>query len=136
MRMWLVNPLILCRRHLLGEHLEHHMFIGSFRKHINIDGYINNNLLEPLLLVQRHNALVIEMKNRGYDHRSPISSDFNITKYIKNLDHLNYKINRKSAFIDLISRCINCRKRYEWYVNNNYMPLVEEVSHLLCLKQV
>jgi hypothetical protein len=129
--MWLVNPLILCRPHLLGEHVEHHMFIGSFKKFIDIDGYIKNNLLEPLTLVERHNALAQEMKNRGYRHHSPISSDFNIKKYITNTNYLNYKIDRKSAFIDLITRCPNCRSRYKWYVDNNHMPLIEEVKLLI-----
>ena len=26
MRMWMVNPRIMCRQHLLGEHVEIHMF--------------------------------------------------------------------------------------------------------------
>ena len=35
MRMWLVNPALLCRQHLLGEHVEMHMFAG----HI-LEGYV------------------------------------------------------------------------------------------------
>ena len=32
MRMWLVPPQLMCDQHLLGEHLEMHMFIGTIRK--------------------------------------------------------------------------------------------------------
>lgn len=28
MRMWMVDPKIMCRKHLLGEHLELHMLAG------------------------------------------------------------------------------------------------------------
>jgi hypothetical protein len=31
MRMWMVNPRIMCGNHLLGEHLETHMFYGIIK---------------------------------------------------------------------------------------------------------
>jgi hypothetical protein len=39
MRQWLVDPKKMCRQHLLGEHCEHHMMLGSIRKKKNIDGF-------------------------------------------------------------------------------------------------
>ena len=65
MRMWMVDPEIMCRQHLFGEHVEHHMFRGSMRKGCRQDGYITNDLLEPLSLDKRHEELVIEMTRRG-----------------------------------------------------------------------
>ena len=36
MRMWMIDPKLLCRKHLLGEHLEIHMFVGTINKGINV----------------------------------------------------------------------------------------------------
>jgi len=32
MRMWMVDPRLLCNQHLIGEHGEIHKFLPSFRK--------------------------------------------------------------------------------------------------------
>ena len=32
MRMWMVDPQIMCRQHLLGEHTEMHMFVGTLKR--------------------------------------------------------------------------------------------------------
>ena len=55
MRMWMVDPSLLCRKHLLGEHLECHMFVGTINKNISIKGYIKNGLCEPDKLEIRKN---------------------------------------------------------------------------------
>jgi hypothetical protein len=73
MRMWMSNPAIMCRQHLLGEHLECHMFVGSIVKGISMKGYINKGLLDPSSLQSRHDALADEMLKRGYNHDSPLS---------------------------------------------------------------
>ena len=36
MRMWMIDPTLLCRKHLLGEHGELHKFIPSFRKQYSV----------------------------------------------------------------------------------------------------
>jgi hypothetical protein len=46
MRMWMVPTKIMCDKHLLGEHVEHHMFLGSLKQGFNLDGYVKNNLFE------------------------------------------------------------------------------------------
>lgn len=73
MRMWMVDPKILCNKHLLGEHVELHMFIGSINKGRDIEGYVKNNLIEPSKLYQRHQELVNEMKRRGMNHKSELN---------------------------------------------------------------
>lgn len=72
MRMWNINPMILCRKHLLGEHLEMHMFVGTIKKGTSIKGYINNGLVEVHNIIYRHDLLVIEMNRRNMNHKSPI----------------------------------------------------------------
>ncbi len=111
MRQWAVDPRILCRQHLMGEHNEHHMFVGSLHRKISINGYIENNLIEPLTLKSRHNELANEMKKREYNHNSPLEFD------IEDLDYLpkkirEYELDRDRSFQDLISRCFHCRQRY------------------------
>jgi len=88
----MVNPEIMCNQHLLGEHVEIHMFVGSILKQKSLNGYIKNNLLEPTSLIMRHEELITEMMNRNMNHKSALP-DFD-------LDYLpdtikNYKINHQ-----------------------------------------
>lgn len=111
MRMWMVDPAIMCRKHLLGEHVELHMFVGSFKKGISIDGYINNNLLELKEVNNRHDTLADEMVRRGYNHKSPLEQlclclMFCAKYWVRRID-------RASALNDLISRCPECAANYK-----------------------
>lgn len=102
MRMWMVDPRIMCRQHLLGEHVEHHMFVGTIQRGIGLSGYLENNLLEMESLAARHDALVAEMAARWYRHRSPLP-----------LVQPPYygKIDREAALAELIRRCPMCAAR-------------------------
>ena len=104
MRMWHgVAPSRLCRQHLLGEHVEMHMFIGTLRKGRSIQGYIAKGLVVPHLIRIRHDALATEMKRRGMQHNSPVPADF-VPPPVQH--HADPQHNRK----DLITRCRHCRK--------------------------
>lgn len=72
MRMWCVDPKLMCRNHLLGEHLECHMFFGALQKGQSLAGYLRNGLLDPYKLKQRHDELVEEMQRRNWNHRTPL----------------------------------------------------------------
>ena len=103
MRMWNVLPEYLCRKHLLGEHVEMHMFVGTIKKGVSINGYIKNKLVETDKIVQRHDELVEEMENRGFNHRSPIDDwecDFTVGE-------VDVEANLK----ELSKRCPECKKR-------------------------
>jgi len=109
MRMWMVDPSILCRKHLLGEHVETHMFVGCLRKRMKLDGYVVVNALELSLLKQRHEDLAREMIARGYRHQSPLP-DFDT-------DYLSAKV--KASEVDIIKsqellfgRCWECWENY------------------------
>jgi hypothetical protein len=114
MRQWLVDPAIMCRKHLLGEHVEHHMFMGSMNKGINVGGYIRNNLLEIPSLASRHEALVKEMQARGYNHHSPLAEE-HVREHCEYYpeEQVAYVIDREAAHADLLSRCPECRARWE-----------------------
>lgn len=114
MRQWLVNPKIMCRNHLLGEHLEVHMFIGAILEGKKVKGFLDNNLLEPLSLFDRHEKLVKEMIRRGYNHKSPIDVEvFASIKKILPEEYLSKKIDRSKSLQELISRCNVCKENYE-----------------------
>jgi len=74
MRMWNVNPKRMCRQHLLGEHVEMHMFSSCLKKGMNLQGYLEKGLVETHNVKKRHDELAKEMKRRGYNHKSNIGS--------------------------------------------------------------
>ncbi|MBN1375098.1 MAG: hypothetical protein JXA01_02960 [Dehalococcoidia bacterium] len=99
----MVDPRYMCDRHLLGEHVECHMFAGCLERDKSVSGYIRNNLFDAASLTKRHDRIAREMKLRGFSHRSKIA---------------RYKgrstpINVTSSFNDLMYRCPRCRERYE-----------------------
>jgi hypothetical protein len=110
MRMWMVDPSIMCRKHLLGEHVECHMFLGCMIKNISLNGYIENNLFEVLSLFTRHAELSMEMENRNYKHKSPLSLGIYLSHYKK---YQNVIIDREQSLMDLLNRCPECRERKE-----------------------
>jgi len=109
MRMWMVDPKAMCVRHLMGEHLELHMFAGTLNKgKSSVRGYIDNNLLEPKSIVSRHKELTEEMTIRKYNHMSPLKEvDL---KQISEAD-ASHIIDREKALQDLLARCPECRER-------------------------
>jgi hypothetical protein len=108
-RMWLVRPIIMCRKHLLGEHVELHMLCGYLARGKSITGWINNNCLEPESIMTRHAELVSEMVRRCYKHHSPIPEpDLSYLPY-EQREHL---IDTGLALEDLLSRCSECRERF------------------------
>jgi hypothetical protein len=72
MRMWMVDPSKMCRKHLLGEHVEIHMLAGSLNKGRSVAGFLADGLLEPQSMRARHAVLAAEMASRGYRHQSPL----------------------------------------------------------------
>ena len=101
----MVNPKIMCRQHLLGEHVEIHMFIGTINRKKSIEGYLEKGLLEIHNLYSRHAELVEEMKMRGYNHYSEIDEKW------KFADKTGI-INKEKNIIELINRCPKCKTRY------------------------
>jgi hypothetical protein len=77
-RIWDLEPGLLCRSHLLGEHRELHglwniLTLGKagYRHHPETLRW--EGRLRALYL--RHEALVAEMLRRGYRHHSPLDPD-------------------------------------------------------------
>lgn len=89
MRMWMVDPKLLCTKHLLGEHGEIHKHRHNFMKQHRITKRISPVVqIEPMQMEARHNELAAELIRRKYNHNS---------------------------LKDLINRCPECANR----INNN-----------------
>ena len=108
MRMWMVDPVIMCNKHLLGEHVECHMFAGHLQRKRQIKNYIRMNLLEPGSLRQRHDRLAQEMIHRQMSHKS-LLPEYDISYLPK--EHQTYTVNAEASLQELSRRCPDCKKR-------------------------
>jgi len=97
----MVDPKILCRKHLLGEHVELHMFVGTIQKGVSLDGYVSRGLVDTSKIASRHEALVEEMLARGYNHQSPLP--YTDTLGIGKVDSI-------ASAVELCRRCPDCAK--------------------------
>ena len=96
----MVDPRTMCRSHLLGEHVECHMFAGTIKRGKKIQGYLDKGLLETHNIKRRHDELAQEMKRRGYKHLSPI--EFVPEKKAGRIDS-------KRSAAELYGRCRECK---------------------------
>lgn len=101
MRMWNVKPGKMCDRHLLGEHVECHMFVGTLNRNKKIQGYIDKGLVEVHNIKKRHDELAGEMLKRGMKHKSPLP-EYKMKKA--------GRINPEKNIIELKKRCSKCRE--------------------------
>lgn len=110
MRMWMIDPKLLCRKHLLGEHGEIHKHRHNFVKQHNMSG--RKGQIFPRLMQQRHDELAIEMLRRGYRHESPYTQPG--VEYLPE-DVLNSKPGINANMIDISNRCTDCAERLRFH---------------------
>jgi len=110
MRQWMCNPKIMCRQHLLGEYREHFTILGTIKKKISIQGYINNDLIEPKSILKRYKGLKKEMLARGYKPKVKFKYNYKTIKQNLLPQQLNHKIDKDKSLKDLLSRCEECRR--------------------------
>jgi hypothetical protein len=104
MRMWMVDPRLMCRKHLLGEHVELHMLVASIRNGISLRGFFKNKLIETHNVERRHEQIVREMKRRGFRHASPLA---------RVAPRRAGRIDRRANLVELARRCQQCRELQE-----------------------
>jgi len=102
MRMWNVDTKLLCKKHLLGEHVEMHMFVGSINKGKSLKGFIDKGLVEISHIKQRHEDLKNEMISRGMNHNSELPE-------CELWEEGNVDV--EESISELIKRCPKCKKR-------------------------
>ncbi len=100
--MWMVSPKLMCRQHLLGEHVELHMLVATLKRGISIQGYLDQGLVNTRHIYRCHDALVLEMNRRGYAHKSPLPS---LRKY-----PIAGKVDPVANLEELARRCLRCRQ--------------------------
>ena len=109
MRMWMINPKYLCRKHLLGEHNEIHKHRPSFEKKHSIKGRLSPIvLIEPAAMQTRHDEIVEEMLARGYNHKSPYTLPD--LSYLSE-EELKFKVDIEVSMQELMKRCPDCMNR-------------------------
>lgn len=106
MRMWCVEARVMCRSHLLAEHLELHMFHTAIMQGKSLTGYITGGKLDPFYIHLRHEELVEEMKRRGWTgHKTPLENFDVPEKY-----HIHSTLDSVECMNVLYSRCLKCRE--------------------------
>jgi len=110
MRMWSTPVKMMCNQHLLGEHVEMHMFVGSINKGISIKGYVDKGLVDTSKIRDRHNELAFEMIMRGIGHNSDLP-------FFK-IEDMG-KVNVEENINILINRCTKCKELYFKLLKNS-----------------
>jgi len=111
----MIDTVIPCKDHLLGEHFELHKHRHNFIKKHSMNGRLHPMpQIEPSSMESRHNELVEEMLRRGYNHNSPYEQPD--ISYLG--DDANIKIDKKVALSLLINKCDKCRKRYYEFIGS------------------
>lgn len=113
MRMWMVDPRLMCRKHLMGEHVECHMFEGTLAQRKSVTGYIARGLFEPNHLHARHDALAMEMTRRGYNHASPMRMTPAELLALLPEGQRSATVDREANLTELSNRCPLCRSNQE-----------------------
>lgn len=110
MRMWMVEPKIMCRQHLIGEYRELFTILGILKRGTSIKGYIDNDLIEPSSILSRYNEVREEMISRGY---KPMKEFMFSVELFDNMcvEYYTHTIDRERCKKELLSRCPECAKR-------------------------
>lgn len=114
MRMWHPDLVAhMCRKHLLGQHVELHMILGSIKKKKSLKGFIDKQIVSPRNINSMHKLVVEEMLKRGYNHNSELIADMSTHKgllgYCVWHNCCDVHIPYKRDLDDLTSRCPECR---------------------------
>jgi len=109
MRMWMIDPKLLCQKHLLGEHGEIHKHRHNFVKQHSITKRISPVVqIEPSAMQTRHNELAKEMLRRNMNHQSSFEQP-DISYLPSNERYAVVDVN--NSILDLMNRCPECKKR-------------------------
>ena len=111
MRMWMVNPKLLCDKHLLGEHGEIHKHRHNFVKQHSISKRVSPVVqIEPNAMETRHDILADEMLHRKMNHQSPYEQPD--ISYLPIYER-NAVVDINNSLMDLSNRCPECAKRIQ-----------------------
>jgi len=116
MRMWMIDPKLLCQKHLLGEHGEIHKHRHNFVKQHSITKRVSPVVqIEPNAMETRHDVLAKEILRRGMNHQSPFVQPS--VAYLPVAEQLAV-VDTQNSLRDLSNRCLECAKRIRNENNN------------------
>lgn len=117
MRMWGAAPRRMCDKHILGEHLEMHMFHTALSRKQTVTGYITKNLLAPSEVKERHDMLAAEMLRRNMNHKSPMDTqpDISYLPYHLRVAELYEHVSEE----ELYTRCEKCAEINDQYIRHH-----------------
>ena len=105
MRQWYnIDPARLCRKHLLGQHVEMHMAAGHLKRGRRLGKLYDEGWIDPGRIREYHDKSAGEMLRRGYRHDSPL--DWIDGKPCGNQDAARH-------MAELTGRCRECKRRIE-----------------------
>jgi len=108
-RQWLVEPREMCKQHLLGEHLEAHIFLSKMQKGYKLDGFRKGSMFFGASYVQYRHDLIAEVLNQP--HKTPLLlQDLKVEKY-PYIAPTSKDFEKSSN--DLYGRCERCRNSGE-----------------------
>lgn len=111
MRIWdRIDPAALCTQHLLGEHRELHGLFNIVNE--GKKGYSNHPETKRWVgrlaaLKLRHDALVDEMHDRGYQHRSDLPEVSDSPEMPETIDDQVEALRRKRCLCKTTGICSN-----------------------------
>lgn len=108
MRMWMLNPRILCTKHLTIEHDDIHRLINLLITDSRIEDYDFIDNIQFKGVIKRHDAIVCELLRRNIFHTTPLEkNDINIENIP---DHMkSYVVDSKLSLKDLLIECNRCK---------------------------
>jgi hypothetical protein len=109
--MWMIDPRLLCKNHLLGEHNEIHKHRPSFVKKHSMAGRVGQ--IEPLSMKSRHDELAKEMLRRWpkeNGHASPY--EMPDLSYLP-CEHRGSRVDTIESMRLAYKKCSECRENIE-----------------------
>jgi len=98
MRMWMVDPKLMCKQHLVGEHGEIHKHRHNFVKGHSIAG--RRGQIEPTAMQKRHDELAAFLCNHKSPYKQPDLSGYNLDGFV---------VDVQESLAELSRRCSKCR---------------------------
>lgn len=104
MRMWMIDPRLMCKKHISGEHNEIHKHLPSLYKGVSITGRMGPPAQIQLNALQsRHDELA-----QYLNHKSPLDVDYELIRH-NYREHYHTRVDPDHNLADLVYRCADCR---------------------------
>jgi hypothetical protein len=98
--MWMIDPNLMCMKHICGEHGEIHKHRHNFVKGHSIEG--RRGQIEPEAMKRRHDELSKFLKNHKSPYELPDLSGYDLTDFI---------VDQDESLIELSKRCPDCKRK-------------------------